>query len=287
MLEDSQKRDGNPALGLDVMILCGGLGTRLREETEFRPKPMVEIGGRPILWHIMKHYQGFGVRNFILCLGYKGDVIRDYFLNYRRRNSDFAVDFADGTVEELSNGCEEDWRIVLAETGTDSLTGTRIRKALKYVRGNKFMATYGDGVCDVDLNALLRHHEAKGALATVTAVHPSSRYGELAIANGTVRTFREKPQVTDGWINGGFFVFERSAFDHLGGDEDESLEQGVLEYLAKDGELSVYQHPGFWQCMDTYREMQLLNGMWQQDRAPWRTWGDRHAAHAEAQKVPA
>lgn len=287
MLKELQKRDGNPAQGLDVMILCGGLGTRLREETEFRPKPMVEVGGRPILWHIMKHYQGFGVRNFILCLGYKGDVIRDYFLNYRRRNSDFAVDFADGTVEELSNGVDEDWRIVLAETGYDSLTGTRIRKALKYVRGSQFMATYGDGVCDVDLNALLRHHEAKGALATVTAVHPSSRYGELAIANGAVRTFREKPQVTDGWINGGFFVFERNAFDRLGGDGNESLEQGVLEHLAKNGELSVYQHPGFWQCMDTYREMQLLNGMWEQGRAPWRTWSDRHATHAEAKKVPA
>lgn len=287
MLKELQKRDGNPAQGLDVMILCGGLGTRLREETEFRPKPMVEVGGRPILWHIMKHYQGFGVRNFILCLGYKGDVIRDYFLNYRRRNSDFAVDFADGTVEELSNGVDEDWRIVLAETGHDSLTGTRIRKALKYVRGNQFMATYGDGVCDVDLNALLRHHEAKGALATVTAVHPSSRYGELAIANGAVRTFREKPQVTDGWINGGFFVFERSVFDRLHGDGNESLEQGVLEHLAKNGELSVYQHPGFWQCMDTYREMQLLNGMWEQGRAPWRTWGDRHATHAAAKKVPA
>ncbi len=287
MLKELQKRDGNPAQGLDVMILCGGLGTRLREETEFRPKPMVEVGGRPILWHIMKHYQGFGVRNFILCLGYKGDVIRDYFLNYRRRNSDFAVDFADGTVEELSNGVDEDWRVVLAETGYDSLTGTRIRKALKYVRGNQFMATYGDGVCDVDLNALLRHHEAKGALATVTAVHPSSRYGELAIANGAVRTFREKPQVTDGWINGGFFVFERSTFDRLRGDGNESLEQGVLEHLAKNGELSVYQHPGFWQCMDTYREMQLLNGMWEQGRAPWRTWGDRHATHAEAKKVPA
>ena len=287
MLKELQKRDGNPAQGLDVMILCGGLGTRLREETEFRPKPMVEVGGRPILWHIMKHYQGFGVRNFILCLGYKGDVIRDYFLNYRRRNSDFAVDFADGTVEELSNGVDEDWRVVLAETGYDSLTGTRIRKALKYVRGNQFMATYGDGVCDVDLTALLRHHEAKGALATVTAVHPSSRYGELAIANGAVRTFREKPQVTDGWINGGFFVFERSAFDRLRGDGNESLEQGVLEHLAKNGELSVYQHPGFWQCMDTYREMQLLNGMWEQGRAPWRTWGDRNATHAEAKKVPA
>lgn len=287
MLKELQNSGGTPTSELDVMILCGGLGTRLREETEFKPKPMVEIGGRPILWHIMKHYQSFGVRNFILCLGYRGDVIRDYFLNYRRRNSDIAVDFADGTVEELSNGFDEDWRIVLCETGNDSLTGARIRKALKYVRGNRFMATYGDGVCDVDINALVHHHDTKGGLATVTAVHPSSRYGELGIADGAVRTFREKPQVTDGWINGGFFVFERNAFDCLGDDEDESLEQGVLEHLAKDGELSVYQHPGFWQCMDTYREMQLLNGMWEQGQAPWRTWDDGHGPHAEAEKVPA
>ncbi|MDX1486365.1 MAG: glucose-1-phosphate cytidylyltransferase [Alphaproteobacteria bacterium] len=285
MLREISSHDKDLASDLDVMILCGGLGTRLREETEFKPKPMVEIGGRPILWHIMKHYHGFGVRNFILCLGYKGDVIRDYFLNYRRRNSDFAVDFSDGTIEELSNGFDEDWRVVLAETGTDSLTGTRIRKALKYVRGNRFLATYGDGVCDVDINALIHHHESKGRAATVTAVHPSSRYGELAISNGAVKTFREKPQVTDGWINGGFFVFERHAFDRLAEDENAGLEQGVLEYLAEDEQLAVYQHPGFWQCMDTYREMQLLNEIWQKGTAPWKTWPEIHADHDE--KVPA
>jgi glucose-1-phosphate cytidylyltransferase len=272
--------------GLDVMILCGGLGTRLREETEFKPKPMVEIGGRPILWHIMKHYYGFGVRNFILCLGYKGDDIRDYFLNYRRRNSDLAVDFSDGTVDELSNGFDEDWRVVLAETGHDSLTGARVRQALKYVRGNRFMATYGDGVCDVDLGALLRHHDSMRRLATVTAVHPSSRYGELAISDGEVKTFREKPQVNDGWINGGFFVFERQAFDCLGPGDNEGLEQGVLENLAEGGELAVYQHPGFWQCMDTFREMQLLNKLWDTGNAPWRTWQDAETIPHQQEKVP-
>lgn len=276
----------NLASGLDVMILCGGLGTRLREETEFKPKPMVEVGGKPILWHIMKHYHAYGVRNFILCLGYKGDVIRDYFLNYRRRNSDFAVDFAKGSIEELSNGFDEDWRVILAETGNDSLTGTRIHRALKYVRGNRFMATYGDGVCDVDLPALVAHHQKSGRLATVTAVHPSSRYGELAITDGAVRTFREKPQVTDGWINGGFFVFERQAFDNLNLTENPSLEQGVLEGLAQRNELAVFQHPGFWQCMDTYREMQLLNEMWDKDRAPWKTWSEPDA-RAIAARVPA
>lgn len=274
MTDKIETRSANPAAGLDVMILCGGLGTRLREETEFKPKPMVEIGGRPILWHIMKHYRTYGVRNFILCLGYKGDVIRDYFVNYRRRNSDFAVDFARGSIEELSNGSDEDWRVVLTETGDDALTGTRIARALKYVRGDRFMATYGDGVCDVDLSALVRHHEKTDRLATVTAVHPSSRYGELAIQDGIVRTFQEKPQVNDGWINGGFFVFERAAFDGIGEAANPSLEQGVLEGLAGDNQLAVYQHPGFWQCMDTYREMQLLDDAWNKGRAPWKTWDD-------------
>jgi glucose-1-phosphate cytidylyltransferase len=271
----------NLASGLDVMILCGGLGTRLREETEFKPKPMVEVGGKPILWHIMKHYHAYGVRNFILCLGYKGDAIRDYFINYRRRNSDFAVDFGRGTVEELSNDYDEDWRVILAETGNDALTGTRIHRALKYVRGNRFMATYGDGVCDVDLPALVQHHETSGRLGTVTAVHPSSRYGELAIRDGVVRTFREKPQVTDGWINGGFFVFERDAFKSVNVAENPSLEQGVLEGLAQRNQLAVYQHPGFWQCMDTFREMQMLNEMWEKGKAPWKTWTDRAPAHMQ------
>jgi glucose-1-phosphate cytidylyltransferase len=260
----------------DVVILCGGLGTRLREETEFKPKPMVEVGNKPILWHIMKHYHQAGSANFILCLGYKGDVIRDYFLNYRRHNSDFAVDFGSGNIETLSNGFDEDWRVVLAETGKETLTGARIRRALRYVRGDTFFATYGDGLSDVDLDALLAHHRQSGKLATVTAVHPSSRYGELAIADGMVKTFAEKPQTTSGWINGGFLVFEKAAFDRVRLEDDSvSLEQGVLEYLAADNQLAVYQHPGFWQCMDTYREMQLLNEMWADGRAPWRTWDQR------------
>lgn len=284
MVEKLRTAASNPAGGLDVMILCGGLGTRLREETEFKPKPMVEVGGRPILWHIMKHYHAFGVRNFILCLGYKGDMIRDYFINYRRRNSDFAVDFARGSIEELSTDLDEDWRVVLAETGDDALTGTRIARALKYVRGNRFMATYGDGVCDVDLTELVKHHERQSRLATVTAVHPSSRYGELAIRDGMVGTFQEKPQVTDGWINGGFFVFEKSVFEGVDEAANPSLEQGVLERLAQDNQLAVYQHPGFWQCMDTYREMQLLNEMWNRGRAPWKTWTDG-GCHPLAHKV--
>jgi glucose-1-phosphate cytidylyltransferase len=260
---------------ISAIILCGGLGTRLREETEFKPKPMVAIGGRPILWHIMKHYRHFGVGNFILCLGYKGDVIRDYFLNYPLYKSDFAVDLASGDVETLSNGAEEDWRVVLAETGEQSLTGTRLLRALRYSPANTFLATYGDGLSDVDLDRLMAHHRRSGKLATVTAVRPSSRFGELAIEGGMVRRFREKPQVTEGWINGGFFVFEKQAFDRLRSGANVALEEGVLEALATEGQLAVYQHHGFWQSMDTYREMQLLNEMWNGGRAPWNTWQER------------
>ena len=263
---------GKPLSDLDVVILCGGLGTRLREETEFKPKPMVEIGGRPMLWHIMKHYHQFGVRNFILCLGYKGDVIRDYFLNYELNNSDVAIDFRDGSLETLSNGYGEDWRVVLAETGPDTQTGSRIKKALRYVRGNTFLATYGDGLSNVDLNALLAQHQSSNKLATVTAVHPSSRFGELAIAGDTVSSFREKPQVADGWINGGFFAFERRSFDRVNLSDDQPLETGLLESLAADSELGVYQHDDFWQCMDTVRETQLLNEMWASGQAPWQSW---------------
>jgi glucose-1-phosphate cytidylyltransferase len=257
---------------LSVVVLCGGLGTRLREETEFKPKPMVEIGGRPILWHIMKHYRHFGTRNFVLCLGYKGEVIRDYFLNYPLRNTDVAIDLGSGEIETLSARCAEDWRVVLAETGRDTLTGSRMRRALRHVKGDYFFATYGDGVSDVDIDRLLAHHLASGKLATVTAVRPSSRFGELSIAQGMVKQFREKPQVTEGWINGGFFVFHRRAFDLVRPADNVSLEEAVLEALAAQGELGVYQHHGFWQSMDTYREMQLLNEMWAGDRAPWMVW---------------
>ncbi len=262
----------NRVRDLSTVILCGGLGTRLREETEFKPKPMVEIGNRPILWHIMKHYRHFDVGNFVLCTGYKGDVIRDYFLNYPLYNSDFAIDFRTGDVETLSNGCEEDWRVVLADTGRETLTGSRIKQVLRYVEGDTFLATYGDGVSDIDLDRLLAHHRASGRMATVTAVRPSSRFGELSIEKNLVTRFREKPQVTEGWINGGFFVFEKSAFDRVRFGDDVTLEEAVLEELAAENELSVYKHHGFWQSMDTFREMTLLNEMWESGTAPWHIW---------------
>ena len=257
---------------MTAVILCGGLGTRLREETEFKPKPMVTIGDRPILWHIMKVYRHYGVRRFVLCLGYRGDVIRNYFLDYRRSNSDFAIDMSDGAVTLLDEHDREDWRVVLAETGAATQTGARIKRALRYVEGDRFLATYGDGVADIDVAALVAHHMAGKRLATVTAVHPSSRFGELGIDGGRVTSFREKPQVHEGWINGGFLVFERSAFDRVGDSPDVILETGLLEQLAREGELGVYRHQGFWQCMDTYREMQLLNELWQSDAPPWRMW---------------
>jgi len=271
-VDSSGRSRSAKAADLSVVILCGGFGTRLREETEFKPKPMVEIGGKPILWHIMKTYRHYGCRDFVLCLGYRGDAIRDYFLNYHRRNSDFTVDMASGDVTTLSNGNAEDWRVSLVETGADALTGLRIRRALKYIKGDSFFATYGDGVADVDIATLLQHHRRSERLATVTAVHPSSRFGELAVEGDCVKTFREKPQVTDGWINGGFFVFEREAFAGTSDKDNVALETGVLEALAHTDNLGVYRHPGFWQCMDTYREMQLLNDMWASGRAPWQVW---------------
>lgn len=256
---------------MKVVILAGGAGTRLREETEYRPKPMVEVGGSPILWHIMKIYSAYGHTDFIICLGYKGDVIRDYFLNYQNRRCDFTVALGTGQVNIHGNHCEDKWQVTLADTGEKTMTGGRIRRVAKYVGNSTFLATYGDGVADVNLDALLAFHRRRGKLATATAVRPVSRYGELAIEDGSVTVFQEKPQVTEGWVNGGFFVFEPEVFDLIT-DDDDPLEAGLLSRLVERGELSVYQHQGFWQCMDTYREMQLLNEMWISRKAPWKQW---------------
>jgi glucose-1-phosphate cytidylyltransferase len=254
---------------LDAVILCGGQGTRLREETEFKPKPMVEIGGRPILWHIMRRYHRFGVRRFVLCLGYKGEVIRDYFLNYRLRQCDVTVSLRSHDIRFHGDDATEDWEVVLTDTGDDTMTGARIKRALAHVRGDTFFATYGDGVADIDVAALLDSHTKGGRLATVTAVHPSSRYGEIDVSHDAVRTFSEKPQVADGWINGGFFVFARQAFDGVGDHPGLVLEADVLPALAARHQLSAFQHAGFWQCMDTYREMLALNQVWARGDAPW------------------
>src|SRR6266571_3297004 len=226
---------------VQAVILCGGLGTRLAEETEIRPKPMVEIGGRPILWHIMKLYSHFGVMDFILCLGYKGDMIRDYFLNYSAMNSDVRVHIGERRVEHLEPfHAEEKWRVLLAETGLATQTGGRIHRAGKYVEGDEFMVTYGDGVADVDLR------------------------GDLA------EEFREKPQLDEGWINGGFFVFRRKALDYIG--PDTVLEREPLERLARDGQLAVFRHEGYWRPMDTMRERRALEEEWASGKPPWKVW---------------
>ena len=255
---------------IQAVILCGGLGTRLREETEFKPKPMVAIGDKPILWHIMSHFRAHGVRDFILCLGYKGDVIRDYFLNFRNYGNDVQVDLADGTVTPLSEE-KTDWRVTLVDTGATTLTGTRVRRAAKFIKGDKFFVTYGDGVANVDIGKLLEFHNSEKKQATVTAVRPPSRFGELLLDEGVVRSFVEKPQTGAGWINGGFFVFDAAAVRALPDHDHLSLESHVLEGLAAEGQLSVFKHAGFWQCMDTYREMQILNDMWASGAAPWKT----------------
>lgn len=259
-------------MNIPVAILCGGLGTRLREETEVKPKPMVMIGGRPILWHIMKIYAAYGFSDFILCLGYKGHLIRDYFLSYKTQNTDIRVSLRTGDVQVLSNESDlPDWNVTLVDTGDDSLTGTRITRILPHIKSERFLVTYGDGVADVDIGALIGVHEQAAKLATVTAVHPSSRFGELSLTGDLVRGFKEKPQVDQGWINGGFFVFEKAAFrDSPTGNF--SLESGLLETLAEVDQLSVYRHAGFWQCMDTFREMQLLNQLWDEGAAKWKIW---------------
>jgi glucose-1-phosphate cytidylyltransferase len=255
---------------MKVVILAGGMGTRLREETDVKPKPMVEIGGRPILWHILKMYAHHGFQEFVVCLGYKGDVIRDYFVNYEMRNCDVTVTLGSRTMEVHNQHGEQGWRVTLAETGDRTLTGGRVKRVARYL-DSRFMVTYGDGVSDIDLRALLAHHEAQGRLATVTAVRPTSRFGQLDVDGHVVQAFHEKPQVEEGWINGGFLVFEPAVLDLMEGDT-ESLEGGLLSKLAARRELAVYQHHGFWQCMDTFREMELLNDLWRTGAAPWAKW---------------
>jgi glucose-1-phosphate cytidylyltransferase len=255
---------------MEAVILAGGMGTRLREETEIRPKPMVQVGGMPILLHIMRLYRRFGVKRFVVCLGYKGDVIRDYFVNYRLHNADLEVDLATNAVRVLGDVAPLDFSVVLVETGAETLTGSRIARALKHVRGDTFFATYGDGVGDIDMQALYQTHQRAGRLGTVTAVHPPSRFGEIDIDGHELRTFREKPQIAEGWINGGFMVLRKAALASISPENAaNSLEIDVLPKLADQGQLAVHKHGGFWQCMDTYRDMTLLNELWAAGKAPW------------------
>jgi glucose-1-phosphate cytidylyltransferase len=252
-----------------VVVLAGGLGTRLREETAVRPKPMVEIGGRPILWHIMKIYDHYGHRRFLIPVGYKGHLIKEFFLGYRDRYADFTIDLAAGGVEHHSRA-PEDWSVTVVDTGDDTQTGGRLKRLAPFL-DERFMVTYGDGVADVDLGALLAFHEGHGRQATVTAVRPSARFGALEVAGDRVTSFAEKSQAHGGWINGGFFVFEKSVIDVIDGD-DTALEREPMERLASAGQLMAFRHPGFWEPMDTQRDLDHLNDQWASGRAPWRVW---------------
>jgi glucose-1-phosphate cytidylyltransferase len=265
-------RDGGGAV--KVVILCGGQGTRLREETEFRPKPLVEVGGRPILLHIMKLYAYYGFNDFVLCLGYRGNMIKEHFLNYEAMNNDFTVNL--GAKREIhihgSHG-EDGFRVTLADTGLDSMTGKRIKAIQKYVDGDTFMVTYGDGVSNVNIKELLAFHNSHGRIGTVTTHRPISRFGVLDVdPHGSVVTgFNEKPRL-DGWVNIGFFVFDRRVFDYLSDDPSCVLEQEPLQNLARDGQLVAYRHEGFFFAMDTFREFKYLNDLWDRGSAPWQVW---------------
>lgn len=257
---------------MKVGILAGGFGSRLAEETEVRPKPMVEIGGRPMLWHIMKHYAHYGFKEFVIALGYKGEVIKKYMVDYVSIHSNLTVNLGTGHVD-VHGGNHEDWVVDLVDTGIRTQTGGRIKRLAPYLGTGTFMLTWGDGVSDVNLRDLLAFHKAHGKLATLTAVRPPARYGWMEFAGDQVVEFTEKPQLGEGWINGAFFVLEPGVFDYIDGD-DTVWEQEPLRGLARDGQLMAYRHTSFWQCMDTLREKHILESFWQTGKAPWKIWED-------------
>jgi glucose-1-phosphate cytidylyltransferase len=256
---------------MKVAILAGGLGSRIQEETEVKPKPMVEIGGKPILWHIMKIYSHQGFRDFVVALGYKGDYVKRYMVEYASLEGDLTVGMRDGRIEAHGNGDRDDWNVALIDTGQMTNKGGRIKRLAPYLGDETFMMTWGDGVSDIDLNRLLAFHRAHGKLATVTAVRPPARFGHIELDGDVVTEFSEKPQAHEGWINGAFFVLEPQVLDYIDGDDTE-WEKEPLERLAADGQLMAYRHEGFWQCMDTLRERKLLEQLWDSGEAPWKVW---------------
>ena len=257
-----------------VVILCGGEGTRIYEETQDKPKPMVEIGNKPILWHIMKMYAQYDFRKFILCLGHKGEVIKNYFLTYSASTCDFTTNLGNGNVELHDNCLESDWTVTLASTGLKAMTGARVKRIQKYIDSDNFMVTYGDGVADINIDELVRFHQSHGKIGTVTGVYPFSRFAEMATTKRKVTKFAEKPRVRglEGVISGGFFVFKKDFFNYIWEEDDCVLEREPLAKLASVGELMIYHHKGFWQCLDTFREKQLLNELWESGQAQWRIW---------------
>ena len=255
---------------MKVVILAGGLGTRLSEETVVKPKPMVEIGGKPMLWHIMNIYAAYGYKEFVVALGYKGEMIKDYFLNYHLRMRSLSVRLKNGEVT-VHDGDSEDWVVHLVDTGQDTQTGGRIKRLAKLIGNEPFMLTYGDGVSNVDIPALINFHKTSGRLATLTAVRPPARFGQMVVEDGQVIQFQEKPQIGEGWINGGFFVLQPDIFNYIT-DDQTSWEFDSLEKLAAAGQVSAFQHTSFWQCMDTVRDVNLLERLWQDGKAPWKIW---------------
>lgn len=275
---------------MKVVILCGGMGTRIRDVNELLPKPMIPIGAQPILWHLMKYYAHFGFKDFLLCLGYKREAIIDYFLRYRYHNADLTLELGRETAIQLHERQEpgEDWRVTLADTGLRTQTGARLKRASKYLDGARLLLTYGDGLASIDIAALLASHERSGKLATVSAVHPAGRFGEIEVADGDVLGFNEKPQTSTGFINGGFMVLEREFIDrYLSDDETCVLETDGLQRCAREGELNAYCHEGFWQCMDTAREHQMLEEMWNTGRAPWQVWEQNTSQKTNESAPPA
>lgn len=267
--------DRTPISRLPVVILAGGLGTRLREETQRVPKPLVEIGEHPILWHIMKLYGHYGFRRFILCLGYRSWLIKEYFLRYREQLADFTVSLEDDTPPRFHNEVGlEDWEVTCVETGLLTATGARLRRVHRYIDTPTFMLTYGDGIGRIDLDRLLQRHYEAGRIGTVTGVHPTSRYGEMRVEDDQVVEFNEKPTTPEGFVSGGFFVFQRGFLKYLDDDPDLFFEYAPLQKLARDGQLAVYRHEDFWMGMDTYRDLSLLTDLWRSGEAPWKIWTD-------------
>jgi glucose-1-phosphate cytidylyltransferase len=256
---------------MKIVILAGGLGTRLAEETTFRPKPMVEIGSRPILWHIMKIYEAAGFREFVIALGYKSELIKQFFFDYHVNRNDVTIETESGNVTVHQQRAES-FKVHLVDTGVNSQTGSRVKRLQPWLDGETFMLTYGDGLADVNVSRLAAFHGEHGKLATVTAVRPPARFGALRLSDGAVREFVEKPNIGEGWINGGFFVFEPGVFDYIDSGDDVILEHTTLERLATDQELAAYQHDGYWQCMDSMRDVNVLNSLWESGAAPWKMW---------------
>lgn len=270
---------------MKTVILAGGLGTRLQEETTIKPKPMVEIGGQPVLWHIMKSYAHYDINEFVIALGYKAEIIKDYFMHYRSRAHSLTVCLHSGDIELHGRAECEDWKVHLLDTGLNTMTGGRVKRAAEFIGNQPFMMTYGDGVCDIDIHRLLEFHKRHGKKATLTAVRPPARFGGIRFDGDAVMHFEEKPQIGEGWINGGFMVLQPEVRDYIDGDST-IFEREPLERLAAEGQLMAYRHDGFWQCMDTLRDVQLLESLWQSGEAPWKpsNYEQTHSSRREGRQ---